>query len=245
MVAADGILRLWKFSALEATTKRRLALKQQPWSLGDPCFIFAEHLGRMRVMPAVVVRTWDGQAWGISINLEELGARLSDEGMAYRTKREARAEARGEIARRTSRLAAWLTCIPLAGRRPNFEIPTNLPALGQTVYVLDEEYEAVLEVKVVTCGLSEFSWLAGYDSSPGNSEANVVRFQDWWPQAAEAHAAARERYGKEYGFMTQAELAGRIDAQTNKVLEDAAARLRDPKWNHDFNEAMRRAYPAA
>ena len=193
-------------------------------------------------MPATVVCLSglpNTHARAMAMNPTRLAGRISEEGTPFSKEQEARNCARCRLAARTSWIAARLTKIPLEGHRPRFESPLSLPEFGQVVYVLDQEAEEVLEVTVGWTGLDFGTWQAGYDSSPGNPEANMVIIREWWSSKECALWGARNRHHKEFAFVSKEEAAKRVDASIEKVWSDAAARLRDPEWNRRNNEAMK------
>lgn len=217
-------------------------MHEAPWKLGDPCYIASTDSGRPCIMPAQVTRISglpEPHARATSLNSAQLGGPLIEEGYALPTKRAARKEARRIVAERASWLASLLVRIPLKGRSPDFVMPENVPEHGQVVYILDEEKAEVLEVVV---GWREFALgrlVLGYDSCPGNPEANMVRINEWWPTGHQAHNVAQERHNKDFAYVSKEEGARRVKEDIDTIWSDAAARLRDPVWKARHMESMR------
>lgn len=222
-------------------------MKAHSWKLGDPCFIVDTEMP-MRVMPAAVVRISGlpcPHASAMALNPERLAGPLDEEGEPFLTEAAARSYARAELAKKTSQMNAYLTRIPLEGYRPTLEPLPGMPDIGQVVYVLDEEACEVLEVTVGWIGLDFGAWQAGYDSSPGNPEANMVRIREWWSSKESALWGARNRYYKEFAFVPKEVAAKRVDDEIEKIWSDAAERMSDPEWNRKHNEGMKMLIKAA
>lgn len=208
------------------------------WKIGEPCFITHISVGtshaQMRVMPAIVTHVGNvagTQAVATSFSTDDFGRQLI-EGEPYASEKEAREYLTGYA----SRVAKAANDAPLKGMQPGWHIPENIPQNGDTIYVVDVGSKEIIEAKVGIVRLQGHRVEVGYDTSPGNPEASIVKAKQYYTTLAGAKASVKEQYNESYTFVSHTELAERTNKAIEQVFTDAIEHIKSPKFKVGLGE---------
>lgn len=202
--------------------------KRRDWNIGEPCFIADVRLtfgyARVRILNARVYRPSDATGRGAlarSITADEVGP-IYHEDEPFATEEDIRAYFKNYAAQaQTAFDKAWLS-----GRAPRFELPSDMPNLGNIVYTFDPETCEILEVEVGSVQMDHVSLEVGYDPSPGNSEVSMVRMSRWWHTRAQAEEYTRKEYPDAViGFRSKEEVRARADRENAEAWQKIDKRL--------------------
>ncbi len=214
-------------------------MENRSWKLGESCFIVDLSISyghaRITIMPAIITRV-SASASATAFSTAKFGPQFV-EGQPFACEK----EAREWIAAYVGRITAAAAEADIVGMQPGWYIPSNVPAIGDTVYTVDIEEKEILEV-VIGITLMEGSRLrVGYD--PGNSEASHVSMEEWWLTRKDAEAYAHKQHpGVKFSFLTKEQVRERSDAEIQGIFDQAEANLHSPGFLTNlkgFVEALR------
>ena len=216
-------------------------MKTRKWDINEPCFIVdmsvsPSHIS-MGIMPAVITHiggTKGKHVTATAFSTKQFGKQFI-EGAPFASEK----EAREWLVDYANRILAAAKSAPTSGMHPGWYIPEDAPRNGDTIYVIDAKDKEIIEAKVGILHLEGSRLEIGYDQSPGNPEASMVKAKQYRKTLAEAKALVSEQYGESFVFVSHTELAERTNAAINKIWADAEKRIKSPEFKKQTNELDR------
>lgn len=200
--------------------------------LGDPCFIVDIHLNdglhpHIRILHATI--TFINNVNGLHMKAtstepdRQIGPIHTTSSFVFFSEEEARAW----IEARRVTLAQAFNDVKTSGVASPIPHPiTQLPALSQVVYLIDKNAREIQEVRVTAHSYEWWKLEAGYDSCPGNPEADVVPITDWWPTKEAAERAVAAYSDGAFTVVSLQEMYARTDARIESIWASALRRMK-------------------
>ena len=214
-------------------------MKQATWSIGDHCYIAdvrtTPGFVRCRVMPARVIHVAGiARVIASAMSLNPVvqttvhPCLYSIEGNPHPTRWSALCAAWSQM--RQMKISIF-TPIVYEGTAPDLpNVPVDMPALGQIVYWIDAQHREILEARVGYLRYELGKLVLAVDESPSNLESSMLHIERWWTsrEAVTVQAKCEHTDFDEWKFVSQQELASRVDAQIDQAWADARRRLKEP-----------------
>ncbi len=128
------------------------------------------------------------------------------------------------------RILAALKNVEVSGQGVSLELPANLPACGDCVYIIDEKLGEVQEVVIAWLGRGrEYGPIhVGCDPGLGNPETSFQRITKWWSTLKEALDSLGAG-ANSYKVVSKVELARRAGAEIDEIFSRAEKHHRSPQ----------------